>query len=174
MPWRVRIKPEAAEKKPAVAEKKPEAAGVAEKSPKKPEVVDLTGDDEPPPAPVVKASAGRKEVVGKNYAAMDATGNFGLIDDGRLDLGVRDLLAHIPRKRQAEYSFAMRPGDVLQVTNQFDPAKRRPRRLAPSTPMRVLFTTPARYYAPGTRVTTLRVGVAEQDWRRVFARETGI
>jgi hypothetical protein len=96
---------------------------------------------------------------------MDAAGNFGLIDDGRLDLGIRDLLAHIPRGRQSAYSFTgMRPGDVLRVTSG---SKQ-------STPVRVLFTTPARYYAPGTRVSTLRVGVAEQDWRRVFVRETGI
>ena len=40
--------------------------------------------------------------------------------------------------------------------------------------LRVRFTTPARYYSPGSKVTTLTVGVDETDWQSLMADARGI
>lgn len=96
-----------------------------------------------------------------NYAAMEADSDqYGLIDMGtnRAD-GTRSLLVHVPRRAQRNGAWRVleqfRPGAVLRV------------KVAPSgpvLPLRVRYTTPARYYSPGTQVSSLWVGVDEPGW----------
>jgi len=93
---------------------------------------------------------------------------YGLIDQGKAQDGVRCLIMHAPPSRRKNGGGAddggdgdrptdrVRPGSVLRV-HSTAPGGRGGR-------LRVRFTTPERYYAPGTRVSTLRIGVDAADW----------
>jgi hypothetical protein len=127
--------------------------------------------------PLTDGEAWRERVCAKNYAAMDAdAGAYGLIGaDGALEEpgGVRSLVMHVPRRVQHGKGGAhgvltqVRPGSILRVQR----ASKRARGESPPPvrELRVRFTTPARYYGPGSNVTTLGIGVDEDDWRDVVA-----
>lgn len=100
----------------------------------------------------------------KNYAAVDAsdeTGesaecSFGLIDRGPCKQGVRALVMHSKSKKVMD---RIRPGTLLSVQSTAKGGG--------LGTLRVRYTTPAKYYSPGSRVTTLCVGVDATDWHKL-------
>lgn len=121
------------------------------------------------PAPSVKKRPSPKPlpstrlVCAQRYAAVEAaSGAFGLIDNGPEMGGVKPLLMHVPRREPSPWRVlnAIRPGSYLQVRagSGGEPSR-----------LRVRFTTPARYYPPGARVSTLAMGVDAADWRCLAA-----
>jgi hypothetical protein len=124
------------------------------------------------PAPVrpvrAKKAVGKSEpsrlVCAQNYVAREAeSGEYGVIDLGGAGVEGRSLLIHVPPKNRLPWKTlgAIRPGGTLSVKSV----------LAGSAPchLRVRFTTPARYYSPGSRVTTLTVAVDKADWECLTA-----
>ena len=92
----------------------------------------------------------------RNYAAVDAEkGDYGLIDRGVRQTGVRALVMHGRRARKGDPLAAVRPGTILQVYSSVNGCGGK---------LRVRYTTPARYYSPGQRVSTMGIGVDERDW----------
>ena len=83
---------------------------------------------------------------------------YGLIDQGVAQDGVRCLIMHAPPHSTPGDSATdrVRPGSVLRVHSTAPHGVK--------GHLRVRFTTPERYYAPGTRVSTLRIGVDASDW----------
>lgn len=126
----------------------------------------LTDDAEPPPVASWEreigdpASQDGRLISLRNYAAVDSEhGRYGLIDRGVQETGVQTLVMHVP-KRTEESCDALddvRPGSVLRVSSTLSGGL--------SGSLRVRFTTPARYYSPGTRITTLCIGVDAADWQ---------
>lgn len=99
-----------------------------------------------------------RHVSARNYAAVEAgLERFGLIHEG-LQKGSRTLLVHIRKHCRPPFLLlnAIRPGTVLYV---------RRRGQSDTAPLRVRSTTPARYYSPGSQVTTLSIVVDEADWQ---------
>lgn len=94
----------------------------------------------------------------RNYAAVEAGGGFGLIDLGSAMPGVRDLVAHIPKGVRSDPLRALRVGGVFEAAG---------RGQALELPLRVRYLTPARYYAPGRKITTLGLGVDDRAWRQL-------
>ena len=118
------------------------------------------------PAPVrpvrAKKAVGKSEpsrlVCKQNYIAREAgSGEYGVIDLGE----VGSLLIHVPPKNRLPWKTlgAIRPGSVLSVKPVAGGACH----------LRVRSTTPARYYSPGSRVTTLAVAVDKADWECLTA-----
>ena len=103
----------------------------------------------------------RTAVTARNYVAVEAgRGDYGLIDMGpdRMGGGGQSVLVHVRRRHPAPWRVLaeIRPGATLQAS---------PVSGGPPVPLRVRYTTPARYYSPGTRITTLSVAVDSADWR---------
>jgi hypothetical protein len=135
---------------PALAPTRDEAPFVDRVPPPMPEP-----QEAPPPAerrslPRKEQGEARRQVCARNYVATCGD------EYGVIDLGGGSLLIHAPpRNRQPWRTLAaIRPGAVLAVR----------RRDGVACQLRVRFTTPARYYSPGSRVTTLAVGVDRADW----------
>lgn len=101
----------------------------------------------------------------QNYVAREAaTGEYGVIDMGGAEQGGgRSLLLHVPPRNRLPWKTlgAIRPGSTLSVK----PAQGG----GPARQLRVRFTTPAKYYSPGSRVTTLAVAVDRSDWECLMA-----
>lgn len=99
-----------------------------------------------------------------NYAAVDPKGKvYGLIDAGLSDAGTRALIMHVRKKLRSYPVFEkIRPGELL-------PASSRSRR-GGTTLLRVRYTTPTRYYTPGSKVSCMTVGVDEADWQSLVAK----
>jgi len=93
-----------------------------------------------------------------NYAAVEVHGLFGLIDRGSPSPGVRSLLAHTLRGAPPDRLQGLRVGDTMTVRTRGDEEER---------DLRVRYLTPARYYAPGRRITMLGVGVDDRAWARL-------
>lgn len=114
-----------------------------------------------------RAKAGEEPprlVCKQNYVAQEAaTGEYGVIDMGGQQGGGRSLLIHVPPRNRLPWKTlgAIRPGSTLSVkpTQGGGPARQ----------LRVRFTTPAKYYSPGSRVTTLAVAVDRADWECLMA-----
>lgn len=109
-----------------------------------------------PPTP-----QGDRLVCIKNYSAVEAIkGRYGLIDRGCQEVGLQTLIMHTPRgKRKADGlpdTGEVRPGSILRVSST--------RKGGKDGRLRVRFVTPARYYTPGSRITTTCIGVDESDW----------
>jgi hypothetical protein len=102
-------------------------------------------------------------------AASTGLGVYGLIDrgPGPVGSGTRCLVMHSPSQHeQRETQSAtdrVRPGGILRVVSVDDGGG--------SARLRVRFTTPERYYAPGARVTTIRVGVDAVDWESLTPKQ---
>jgi len=119
---------------------------------------------EEPAAPTTTSSPPKQKgvrlVSAQNYAAIEAgKERYGLIDSGAPDSGrTRSLILHV-RKNRVPFQVLnyVRPGSVLHV--------RRPGKAKRMAPLRVRFTTPARYYSPGCPVTTLALEVDGADWQ---------
>lgn len=124
-------------------------------------------------APLEKQAAPEKRRAARllrteNYAAVEATnGDFGLIDNGSDAGGCKPLLVHVPRREAHPWRIlnTIRPGVMLRI---------RTRKGGAPQCVRVRYTTPARYYAPGTRVSTLAIGVDSTDWRCLAAEASHI
>lgn len=99
-----------------------------------------------------------------NYAAVDPTREvYGLIDEGLSDPGTRSLIMHVRRKLPAfPVLEKIRPGGLL-------PAASRNNR-GGVTLLRVRYTTPCRYFSPGSKVSSITVGVDEADWQSLVAK----
>ena len=119
----------------------------------------------PTAALISKPPPGSRHVSARNYAAVEAgLERYGLIDEGRQS-GGRALLVHVRKRCRPPFLLlnAVRPGTVLQV-----------KRSSKTASLRVRSTTPARYYSPGSLVTTLGILVDEADWRSLAAVAPGI
>lgn len=143
-------KPAQTPKRPALAPTRDEAPFVDRAAPPMPEP-----QEAPPPPPPAERSLPRKEQARRQVCARNYVATCG-DEYGVIDLGGGSLLIHAPpRNRQPWRTLAaIRPGAVLAVR----------RRDGVACQLRVRFTTPARYYSPGSRVTTLAVGVDRADW----------
>jgi len=124
-------------------------------------------DDEKPEKPrnkEEKPKKKKKEVSAQNYAAIEAGAErYGLIDMGPADAGRRSLVVHARKSNKTPHTVlnAIRPGSVLFV--------KRGRRVGRTMQLRVRFTTPARYYSPGAKLSTLAIAVDETDWQSLVA-----
>lgn len=99
-------------------------------------------------------------VCARNYAAVEAQRErYGLIDMGSSG-GSQALVVHV-RKRNRE------PREVLNGIRQGSVL--RARRRGRDADLRVRFVTPARYYSPGSKITTLCIGVDQSDWQSLIA-----
>ena len=99
-------------------------------------------------------------VCARNYAAVEAQRErYGLIDMGSSG-GSQALVVHV-RKRNRE------PQEVLNGIRQG--CVLRARRRGRDADLRVRFVTPARYYSPGSKITTLCIGVDQSDWQSLIA-----
>lgn len=119
---------------------------------------------------VAPASPRTRQVSASNYAAVEAgAGEYGIIDLGEAIQGGgdRSVLVHVPKRIKAPWRVLsqIRPGSTLSVKT--GPGKA-------GHALRVRFTTPARYYSPGTKISTLVVGVDGTDWNALTAITSGI
>ena len=94
----------------------------------------------------------------KNYSAVEAHGWFGLIDSGCPSKGVRELVAHTPRHNGGFTLDRLRAGQEIHL---------RSAKNEDGAAIRIRFTTPERYYAPGRKITTLSIGVDDAAWLRL-------
>lgn len=103
-------------------------------------------------------------VCARNYAAVDSRREtYGLIDQGLVDAGTRTMVMHVRRGLPAwDILGAVKPGTILSAKSQSGRGG--------STPLRVRFTTPTRYYPPGCKFSTMTVGVDETDWQSLMAK----
>lgn len=97
----------------------------------------------------------------RNYAAVEAQGGFGLVDLGSTAGGVRDLVAHVPKCARGDPLRPLRVGGVFEAAT---------RGQAGSLPLRIRYLTPARYYAPGRKITALGLGVDDRAWRQLVVK----
>lgn len=156
-------------KEPAVNQRKePAAPKVNQPRRREPQHAPPRWDQRYQPPQEQQAAASPKEqrpasrrVSSANYAAVEAgLERYGLIDEGPQP-GGRALLLHARKRCRPAFGLlnAVRPGTVLQVT-----------RSGRAAGLRVRATTPARYYSPGSLVTTLEILVDEADWRSLAPR----
>lgn len=113
---------------------------------------------------------GGRLVSASNYAAVEAgAGEYGIIDLGEpmQGEGGRPVLVHVPRRNKAPWRVLSQiwPGSTLSVATK--PGK-------PGHALRVRYITPARYYSPGAKISTLAVGVDGADWNALTAVASGI
>lgn len=100
----------------------------------------------------------------KNYEAVDPSREvYGLINQGLSDTGTRTLIMHVRRGQVPWVVFGgVRPGGVLPVIAKSGRGG--------TTSLRVRFTTPAKYYSPGRKVTSMTIGVDEMDWQSLMTK----
>ena len=105
----------------------------------------------------------------------DHTSCYGLIDlgPGPRGSGTRCLIMHSPHIKGDRRGMGgqtptdrVRPGAMLRVCSTADGGGR--------GRLRVRFTTPEQYYAPGARVTTLRIGVDATGWESLTPKQRRI
>ena len=134
-----------------------------------PPLVQQEEEEVPPPETGKKQQARPREpptrlVCSQNYEAVEALrGDYGLIDNGPESGGTKPLLVHVPRREPTPWRVlnAIRPGTSLHLRSRAGGGQ-------PKS-VRVRYTTPARYYPPGARVSTLAIGVDLTDWRSLAA-----
>jgi hypothetical protein len=100
----------------------------------------------------------------QNYAAMEASAkNYGLIPMG-VEKGVRTLIMHVPRGKIAWEVFQhVQPGGTLQVVKGRKGGKN-------WKTLGVRFTSPARYFPPGVKVSCLTIGVDDTEWQSLMTK----
>jgi hypothetical protein len=113
----------------------------------------------PPPLPAQSASLLRYAEKHQNADAVEWGGGITVSEDGVHMRRTQMLLARLPRTARRG---SLRAGDEIRLVAV------NTRRVQV---MRIRFTTPARYYAPGRRVATLRIGVDSRDWELLMDRE---
>lgn len=117
------------------------------------------------PAPAKARPPSTRFIGAQNYAAVEAGAErYGLIDAGPSGQG-RSLIVHV-RKNQVAWPILnpIRPGAILRA---------RPASGGPAGELRVRYTTPAGYFSPGKKVSTLAIGVDESDWRSLVSEGPG-
>lgn len=98
---------------------------------------------------------------------------YGLIDRGEAaESGIRALLLHVRggesmHGRHNSIMGAVRAGSILQV---YSTSPSSVTGTGSKSQVKVRYTTPARYYSPGEKITTLRLGVDAADWQRVMPK----
>ena len=99
-----------------------------------------------------------------NYMAVDPSRKvYGLIDRGLTDSGTRTLIMHVRNRHHPFPVFEkVRPGEYLPAVSKSNRGG--------TTLLRVRYITPDRYYHPGSKVSTMRVGVDEADWQSLVAK----
>lgn len=97
---------------------------------------------------------------------------YGLIDRGTKDGGIRTLLMHSKEHGTPHPRFGRPLLDRVQVGMSLHVHSTVAG--GGSGKVRVRFTTPARYYSPGERVTTLTVGVDAADWQSLTPKRRRI
>jgi len=103
-------------------------------------------------------SKGVPRIQAKNYSAMEKHKKCGIIDTGPASTGIRGLILHMSKgKNTSNFLQELKIGDILHAYRISDKE--------PLT-LRLRFITPSRYYSPGTKITTLMVGVDERDWSK--------
>lgn len=115
-----------------------------------------------------RAKSPHRLISAENYAAVEAGGGqYGVIDLGSGGNDTRSVILHVPRGNKEPWQVLarVRPGASLQVRTSPH---------APPHSLRVRFTTPARYYSPGTKISTLYVAVDAADWMALTAGSSGI
>ncbi len=144
-----------------VPERFPEKEDVPERKPRRPK-----GPWKPrvPPTAPNSKHFDSKLLCAKNYAALDpARESFGLIDQGLSNPGTRALILHVlPRRNAPQILGHIKPGMMLPAISKSGRGG--------TTALRVRFTTPTRYFAPGSKVSSLTVGVDETDWQSLMAK----
>jgi len=117
-----------------------------------------------------KKKAGKKgtrQISAQNYVAIEAGAErYGLIDMGPTDSSggsSQSLTVHARKCNKMPHTVlnTIRPGSVLFV--------KRSRRGGRTMQLRVRFTTPAKYYSPGAKLSTLSIGVDGVDWQSLIA-----
>ena len=101
-------------------------------------------------------------VTRRNYAAWDSLRSLGLVDQGEDGWGARALVLHAPRNHTNQELLNVTEGDFLHVFSDAGGLHR----------LRVLYTGRHRYYAPGTKVSTLVVGVDDREWEALLLDQT--
>ena len=145
---------------PGSVRPKLEPGGVARVRPKlEPRQARVKGPKAPPPAPPSRplnpeVESFRPAVTRRNYAAWDSLRSLGLVDQGEDGWGARALVLHAPRNHPNRELLNVTEGDFLHVFSDAGGLHR----------LRVLYTGRHRYYAPGTKVSTLVVGVDDREW----------
>ena len=181
-PWAVEVERDPVSGEPVAIKPEPGAHPATLKVEGEPVTIIKEEEDQPPPAPepvpeqvqreaaAVKAMLARPyrpapqdggPVSSRNYAAVEAHGGFGLVDRGSAAGGLHDLLAHVPRGDPSPRFAGLRVGDTFEAVT---------RARGPPQPLKVRYLTPAKYYAPGRRVTMLGVGVDERAWQLLVVR----
>ena len=97
---------------------------------------------------------------GNSHARGKPRSCYGLIDRGTRQTGVRSLIMHA--KVASTNMDWVRAGTLLRVRSTLPGGGR--------SLLRVLYTTPSRYYSPGEMVTTLSVGVDAVDWQSLMPK----
>jgi hypothetical protein len=100
-------------------------------------------------------------------------GCYGLIDRGTREGGVRMLIMHVKEGGRDQLRHPgrpllerIRPGSSLVVQSTLAGGI--------GGTLRVRYTTPARYYSPGERVTTLAIGVDAVSWQSLVPKRRRI
>jgi hypothetical protein len=103
-------------------------------------------------------------ICAQNYAAVEATDkDFGLIPMG-VENGVRSLVMHVPKGKQGWKVFQnVQPGGVIQVVRRRNGGRE-------ARNLRVRYTTPTRYTAPGQKVSCLTIGVDDAEWQSLMVK----
>jgi hypothetical protein len=116
--------------------------------------------------PAMKRPVGpfQHAISAQNYAAVESKrGEYGLIDMGLAYGSARSLVVHASSRKTP---------DVWRVLNAVRPGCRllvKPVTGGPACSLRVRYTTPARYYSPGAKVTSLAIAVDDTDWASLMA-----
>lgn len=93
-------------------------------------------------------------------------GCYGLIDRGARVGGLRMLIMHVKKEGGRPLLDRVRPGSTLLVQSTLSGGV--------GGTLRVRYTTPARYYSPGERVTTLAIGVDAASWQSLVPKRRRI
>lgn len=93
-------------------------------------------------------------------------GCYGLIDRGARVGGLRMLIMHVKKEGGRPLLDRIRPGSTLLVQSTLSGGV--------GGTLRVRYTTPARYYSPGERVTTLAIGVDAVSWQSLVPKRRRI
>ena len=96
----------------------------------------------------------QQAVTKRNYAAWDSLRSLGLVDQGEDGWGKHMLVLHALWNHTNSELLDVTEGDFLLVFSDVGGLHR----------LRVLYTGWHRYYAPGTKASTLVVGVDNREW----------
>jgi hypothetical protein len=94
-----------------------------------------------------------KQIIPANYDALEVHGYYGLIHMGKGAYNEDNVIVHTSKKHDRRYMLAIQPGDYIPVV--FLRGKRKGY-------VFVRYITRSKYFAPGTPVTSIDIGV--ENW----------